>query len=113
MVWAAGIALLARPPRGPAARLPLWIAALAVCVAGQLGALQVLKQAGLAMLLAGTVPAVPSALIMLAAAASWTPAWGWLASTITGSPWDSARPIFALGCFVAARLLAGTRRRMP
>jgi len=106
LVWAAGIALLAWPPRGPAARLPVWIAALAICAIGQAGALQVLKQAALALLLASTIRPLPSAAIMLAAASTWTPAWGWLATQFAGPSLDGYRPVFGLAAFVAARLLA-------
>jgi len=110
LIWAAGIALLAWPPHGPAARLPVWVASLAICVIGQAGSLQVLKQVGLALLLASTIRPLPAAAIMLAAASTWTPAWGWLATHFAGPSFDGSRPAFGLAAFVAARLLASPQK---
>lgn len=103
-LWLAGCLLVARARRPLPARTGLWIAALVLLVAGNLGSLQVLKQASLALLLASLCRGPIALVAMLAAAASWTPAWGWFFNQTLGQPLDFARPLFALAACAAAWL---------
>ena len=103
-LWAGGCLLVARSRRPLPARTTLWIAALALLLAGYLGGIQFLKQASLAVLLASLCRGPLALAVMLAAAASWTPAWGWFFSQTLGQPLDFVRPLFAItGTFVAWR----------
>ena len=101
-LWAGGCLLVALSRRPVPARTALWVAALALLVAGYLGGMQFLKQASLAVLLASLCRGPLALAAMLAAAASWTPAWGWFFNQALGQPLDLARPLFALAATAAA-----------
>jgi hypothetical protein len=106
-LWLAACFVLAR--KRPAARLPGWILALVLLVLGQLGSLQVLKHAALALLLASVCPGRAPFFFMALAAFAWTPAWGWIFGHAAGSPIDAIRPVFVAAAFACAFLLRPAR----
>jgi len=103
-LWLAGCAFIAWSSRPIPARTGTWIASLSFLVLGELGTLQVLKHAALALLVPSLCRKPLSVACMALAAASWTPAWGWIFQQAFGTPLDFVRPLFVLACFAAARL---------
>lgn len=104
-LWLAACAFLAWSARPIPARTGVWIAALALLVLGELGTLQVLKHAAVALLVPSLCRKPLTFACMAVAAASWTPAWGWILEHACGTPLDFVRPLFVLACFVLARLV--------
>lgn len=102
-MWLA--ACLSLSKKNPAARLPAWISSLGLLVLGQLGSLQLLKHAALAILVASLCPGRAPFFLMALAALAWTPAWGWIFGQAVGSPLDAARPLFIIACLGAAFVL--------
>lgn len=103
-LWLAGCTFIAWSARPMPARTGFWITSLILLVLGELGTLQVLKHAALALLLPSLCRKPLAFGCMAAAAASWTPAWGWAFTEASGSPLDFMRPLFVLACLAAARL---------
>lgn len=103
-IWVAGCTFLAWYSRPLPARTGVWVASLALLVLGELGTFQAIKHAALALLLPSLCRRPLAFGCMAIAAASWTPAWGWVFSHSIGTPLDMMRPLFVLACFAAARL---------
>jgi len=104
-LWLAGCCwLVVRSARPLPARTGMWIASLVLLAVGELGSLQVLKQAAMAILLPSLCRRPSSFALMALAAVSWTPAWGWIFNQAIRTPLDGLRPLFAIACWWAARL---------
>ncbi|MEI8386532.1 MAG: hypothetical protein WCG76_02930 [Verrucomicrobiota bacterium] len=106
VLWLAGCGLVAWSARPVPARTGVWIASLVLLAVGELGSLQVLKQAALAILLPSLCRRPSSFALMAFAASSWTPAWGWVFNQALGTPLDFLRPLFVIACLGSARLSA-------
>ena len=104
VLWLAGCWLVAWSARPVPARTGVWIAALVLLAVGELGSLQVLKQAAMAILLPGLCRRPSGFALMALAATSWTPAWGWIFNQAFANPLDCLRPLFVLACIGATRL---------
>lgn len=104
ILWLAACAEVAWSSRPAPARTGAWIASLALLAAGELGSLQALKQAAMAILLPSLCRKPSAFAAMAVAAAAWTPAWGWAFNHLFATPLDFLRPIFVLVCLGFARL---------
>lgn len=105
VLWLAGCTFIAWSTRPMPARTGVWISSLGLLVLGELGTLQVLKHVAIALLLPSLCRKPLAFGCMALAAASWTPAWGWILEHACGTPLDFMRPLFVLACFAAARLV--------
>ena len=106
VLWLAGCGLVAWSARPVLARTGVWIASLVLLAVGELGSLQVLKQAGMAILLPSLCRRPSDFALMALAATSWTPAWGWIFNQVFGIPLDLLRPLFVIACLGSTRLSA-------
>ena len=105
VLWLAGCCWLAvRSARPVPARAGVWLASLVLLAVGELGTLQVLKQAAMAILLPSVCRRPSDFALMAVAAASWTPAWGWIFNLAFGNPLDCLRPVFVIVCLGATRI---------
>ena len=107
VLWLAGCCwLVVRSARPVLARTGVWIASLGLLAVGELGSLQVLKQAAMAILLSSLCRRPSDFALMALAATSWTPAWGWIFNQVFGIPLDFLRPLFVIACLGFTRLSA-------
>ena len=104
VLWLAACGFVAWSARPVPARTGVWISSLVLLALGELGTLQVLKQVAMALLLPSLCRRPSAFALMALAAASWTPAWGWLFNHAIGTPLDFLRPLFVIACLSPAWL---------
>ena len=104
VLWLAACGFVAWSARPVPARTGVWISSLVLLALGELGTLQVLKQVAMALLLPSLCRRPSAFALMALAAASWTPAWGWVFNQAFGTPLDGLRPLFVIACLGSAHL---------